>query len=49
LGTLLDPISEAALRLPDGEGVVRVSADLLCCVTPEDFHHDGEDDRDVEH
>jgi hypothetical protein len=48
-GLMLDPIREAALRLPDGEGVVRVSADLLCGLTLEDFHHEGEDDPVVDH
>jgi hypothetical protein len=48
-GPVLDPIKEAALRMPGGEGVVRVHADLLCGLIPEDFHHDGEDVSDVEH
>ena len=47
-GLVLDPLKEAALRMPGGEGVVRVPADLLCGLTPEDFHHDGEDVSNVE-
>ncbi len=48
-GHVFDPIKGAALRIPDGEDVVRVPAELLCGLTPEDFQHDGEDIADVEH
>lgn len=48
-GTVLDALKEGALRIPDGEGVVRVPADLLYGLTPEDFHHDHEDVSDVKH
>jgi hypothetical protein len=48
-GPLLDPFKETALRLPGGEGVVRVPVDLLCGLTPEDFQRHDEDVSDAEH
>ncbi len=48
-GFVLDPIKEALLRMPDGESVVRVPAELLCGLTQVDFHYDGEDASDAGH